>query len=67
VHYCNKNGNPAAKELAWSHLAQALRALKYGLTKHVTGDEEQALPLLVTTHVLCFVEVRLEKPKKDIH
>ncbi|KAH9214096.1 fungal-specific transcription factor domain-containing protein [Leptodontidium sp. 2 PMI_412] len=58
VHYCNKYpADPAVKEMAWSHLAQALRALKYAVTKHVAGtDADMALPLLVTTLMLSVVE-----------
>jgi hypothetical protein len=67
IHYCNKNGNPAVKELAWSHLAQTLRSLKYGLTKHMTGSESQALPLLFTTLVLCIVEVRYSEREHYAH
>ncbi|KAG4432950.1 hypothetical protein IFR05_011570 [Cadophora sp. M221] len=58
VHYCNKYpADPAVKEMAWSHLAQALRALKYAVTRLVAGtDDDMALPLLVTTLMLSVVE-----------
>ncbi|PVH87658.1 hypothetical protein DL98DRAFT_525691 [Cadophora sp. DSE1049] len=57
VHYCNKYPNPAVEEMAWSHLAQALRALKYAVTRHVAGsDDDQALPLLVTTLMMSLIE-----------
>ena len=59
VHYCNKYPNPAVEEMAWSHLAQALRALKYAVTRHVArSDGDMALPLLVTTLLMSLIEVR---------
>lgn len=68
IHYCNKNANNDMQQLTYAHLAQALQALKYGITKHVSGFENNALPLLVSTLILCFIEVRespflhLQKP-----
>lgn len=57
VHYGNKYTNPVVKEMAWSHLAQALRALKYKLTGFVEGDGEGALEMLVVCLMLSFIEV----------
>ena len=64
VHYCNKYPNPAVEEMAWSHLAQALRALKYAVTRHVAGsDDDQALPLLVTTLMMSLIEVSVSEAR----
>lgn len=41
----------------YEHFAQALRGLKYGLTRFVSGQTELALELLVTTLLFCFIEV----------
>ncbi|KAF4949082.1 hypothetical protein FGADI_9156 [Fusarium gaditjirri] len=40
----------------YEHLAQALRGLKYGLTRFVSGQNDLALELLVTTLLFCFIE-----------
>ncbi|RFU27501.1 hypothetical protein B7463_g8841, partial [Scytalidium lignicola] len=57
IHYGNRNrNNNVIRQLTYTHLGQALQALKYGLTKHVSGAENNALPLLVTTLIFCFVE-----------
>lgn len=64
VHYGNMYGNPEVREMAWSHLAQALRALKYAVTRLGDGNRtgeggggEEVLGMLVTTLVLSFIEV----------
>jgi hypothetical protein len=41
----------------YEHFAQALRGLKYGLTKFVSGQTELAMELVVTTLLFCFIEV----------
>lgn len=41
----------------YEHLAQALRGLKYGLTKFVAGNTELGLELTLTALLLCFIEV----------
>jgi len=56
IHYCNKNKNNIVQQLTYTHLAQALQAMKYGLTKHVSGEDNNALPLLVATLIFCFIE-----------
>lgn len=45
----------------YEHYAQALRSLKYGLTKFVSGQTELALELFTTTLIFCFMEVRNSK------
>lgn len=57
IHYCNRSKNNAIQQLTYTHLAQAIQAVKYGLTKHVSGEDNNALPLLVTTLIFCFIEV----------
>jgi hypothetical protein len=43
----------------WTHLGLALRSLKYGLTKMVSHPGGcDPVPLLTTTLVMCFLEVR---------
>jgi hypothetical protein len=58
VHYCNRSKNNVIQQLTYTHLAQAIQAMKYGLTKLVSGEDNNALPLLVTTLIFCFIEVR---------
>lgn len=41
----------------YEHFAQALRSLKYGLTRFVAGQTDLALELSVTTLLFCFIEV----------
>lgn len=45
------------KETTCTHYAQAIRGVKYGLTKYSTGAEDVVLPLLISTLMLCFIEV----------
>ncbi|KAH8812757.1 fungal-specific transcription factor domain-containing protein [Xylogone sp. PMI_703] len=56
IYYGNKNNNNVIRQLTYTHLGQALQALKYGLTKHVSGADSNALRLLVTTLIFCFLE-----------
>lgn len=49
----------------YEHYAQALRSLKYGLTKFVTGQPELALELLVTTLLFCFMEVSVSDLRRN--
>jgi hypothetical protein len=61
VHYSNRVRESAVELTTWTRLAQALQALKYGVTKLVMEEEDNALPLLTTTLVLCFIEVRFPR------
>ncbi|KAF5615596.1 C6 zinc finger domain protein [Fusarium tjaetaba] len=55
VHF--ESQKPANHLVAtYEHLAQALRGLKYGLTRFVSGQTDLALELLVTTLLFCFIE-----------
>lgn len=56
-HYCNANRDVAVEVATLSHLACALQSLKHGLTKYVARSGHDALPLLLTTLILCFMEV----------
>lgn len=42
----------------YEHYAQALRAVKHGLTGFVSGQTDLALELLIATLLFCFLEVR---------
>lgn len=45
--------------VTWTHYTQAIKRLKLSLTKRYNGDETLIVPLLITTLVFFFVEVRL--------
>ncbi len=45
------------KETTCLHYAQAIRGIKYGLTKHAAGEEDVVMQLLISTLMLCFIEV----------
>lgn len=45
------------QETTCMHYAQAIRGIKHGLTRHATGEQEIILPLLISTLMLCFIEV----------
>lgn len=39
------------------HYAQAIQGIKHGLTKYATGQEDMIMELLISTLMLCFIEV----------
>lgn len=41
----------------WEHQAQALRSLKYGVTKFVMSETDLAYSLSICTLIFCFIEV----------
>jgi hypothetical protein len=49
------------QETTCMHYAQAIRGVKHGLTRHATGEQEIVLPLLISTLMLCFIEVSFTK------
>jgi len=55
VHYCNSSLNVPVHEVTWTHLGVALRSLKHSITLRSATN---IVPLLATTLILCFVEVR---------
>ncbi|OBT52171.1 hypothetical protein VE04_06914, partial [Pseudogymnoascus sp. 24MN13] len=58
VHFINNsNGAPSSDIMAatWTHYGLAVRGLKHGITRFAYGEQE-ILPLLMATLVLCFVE-----------
>ena len=60
VHFINQVNGTASFDImatTWTHYALAIRGLKHGITRIAYGEQE-ILPLLMATLVLCFVEVR---------
>lgn len=62
VHY-EAQHSPNRLVATYEHSAQALRGLKYGLTKFVSGQTELALELAFTTLLFCFIEVPVDSPR----
>lgn len=56
VHFCHKNPNAEMLYVTWQYYAQAVRGLKYELTR-LDGDEQSLVRLLFVTILLCHVEV----------
>ena len=58
IHYINGNKLPVIEMTTWTHLGLALRSLKHGLTKLMSPEGYDPIPLLTTSLVMCFLEVR---------
>lgn len=57
VHYADRVSNSLEKA-TWSHYSKALQYVNRGITTLGSGENgDEALPLLLTTLLLCFVEV----------
>lgn len=56
--HCLEEECDSYSQSTWEHYAQALRALKYGLTKFTALDKGLALPLSICTLLFCFMEVQ---------
>lgn len=69
VHFINNsNGAPSSDIITatWTHYGLAVRGLKHGITRFAYGEQE-ILPLLMATLVLCFVEVSPAlRPKVEV-
>ncbi|KAJ6023660.1 hypothetical protein N7540_004457 [Penicillium herquei] len=60
VHYGSRVSNVEVNIMTFTHLGVALRSLKHSLTALVsTQTNSDSLQLLVTTLILCFIEVTL--------
>lgn len=57
IHYCNGNKLCEVATTTWTHLGLALRSLKHGLTKLMSPEGCDPVPLLTTALVMCFLEV----------
>ncbi|OAL40444.1 hypothetical protein AYO20_00180 [Fonsecaea nubica] len=56
VHFGEEDKSSQQAVVTYGHYAQALRGLKYGLTKFASGQTDLALELLLATLLLCFIE-----------
>lgn len=56
IHHLEE-GCHSYSQTTWEHYAQALRSLKYGLTRFAVVDQVLALPLSICTLLFCFMEV----------
>lgn len=56
VHLLQK-GSHCYDLTIWEHQAQALRSLKYGVTKFVMSEDDLAYSLSICTLIFCFIEV----------
>jgi hypothetical protein len=59
VHYTNCYEKPEVKIETLAHLSVTLRTLKHKLTTYAAVSDPNPVPLLATTLVLCFIEVRM--------
>ncbi|KAJ5343219.1 C6 zinc finger domain protein [Penicillium brevicompactum] len=55
VHLLQK-GSHCYDLTIWEHQAQALRSLKYGVTKFVMSEDDLAYSLSICTLIFCFIE-----------
>jgi hypothetical protein len=59
IHFHYSSGTPVG-ETTLTHYGQAVQAQKFGITFLVSrGNEDTIVPLLITSLILCIVEVRL--------
>lgn len=55
VHY-GEDVSMSCQAATWMHYGQLMKSLKCALTRHASGSESAAVPLLIATMMLSFVE-----------
>lgn len=55
--HAQQQGIEGYQKATWEHQAQALRAVKYGITEYVTSAPRLGLTLSICTLLFCFMEV----------
>ena len=61
AHLSSKSIDEDIKQATWTHYALALRGVKHALTRTMNGGDINILHLLLTTLLLCQVEVSFLK------
>jgi hypothetical protein len=61
AHLSSKSTDGNIKQATWTHYALDLRGVKHALTRTMSGGNVDMLYLLLTTLLLCQVEVSLIK------
>lgn len=63
IQYADLSGH-SIDETTWVHYGQAVQGQKYGLTQLEQGNKEVLVPLLITSVLLCIVEVNASNPSR---
>lgn len=58
IHY-SERVSPSLKALTWTHYSAAIQSVRLGISELETRQQGNPLPIMLSTLILCFIEVSL--------
>lgn len=56
IHYADRV-SPLLGSTTWTHYSEAIRSVRDGITDLGSQNQSDLMPILLTTLILCFIEV----------